>query len=309
MSGKTEIRSAASWLQDHWDIRAAGNFIGGGTGAGILVMAAVAVLVGANVDTFIVLLGLAFVGLGLFCVWLEIGRMLRAAYVVFHPRTSWMTREAFVAVPLFGIGFFAAWFRDVGALVATGTLGLIFLYCQARILKAAKGIPAWRESTVVPFILLTGLAEGAALMVSISWLVVPTKFSLLLPPTLLALVVLRYVVWRAHQKRLIVKGMPVGTLQAFKKYDPLIFFGGHLIPIALFGSGLALTYPASRYAMILGALLAMLVGWLMKYVLITKAAFNQGFQLPKEPVRGKGKPGPSAKPGWTLPENAEKFVP
>jgi hypothetical protein len=39
-----------------------------------------------------------------------------------------------------------------------------FLYCQARILRAAKGIPAWRTPWVVPLIVLSGLAEGGALL-------------------------------------------------------------------------------------------------------------------------------------------------
>ena len=52
--------------------------------------------------------GLALVGLGLFCVWLEIGRPLRALHVFFNPRTSWMTREAFVATLLFPAGLAAA---------------------------------------------------------------------------------------------------------------------------------------------------------------------------------------------------------
>jgi phenylacetyl-CoA:acceptor oxidoreductase subunit 2 len=39
-----------------------------------------------------------------------------------------------------------------------------FLYCQARILRAAKGIPAWRTPWVVPLIVISGLAEGGALL-------------------------------------------------------------------------------------------------------------------------------------------------
>ena len=42
----------------------------------------------------------AFIGAGLTCVWLEIGRPLRAINVFFHPQTSWMTREGIVAVPI-----------------------------------------------------------------------------------------------------------------------------------------------------------------------------------------------------------------
>jgi len=41
-------------------------------------------------------------------------------------------------------------------------------------------------------------------------------------------------------------------------------------------------------------------GWAIKFILITRAAYNQGFALPHTPVRGTGQPGPGVKPGWTF---------
>ena len=49
---------------------------------------------------------------------------------------------------------------------------------------------------------------------------------------------------------------------------------------------------------VIGALLAVLGGWWMKFVVIARAAFNQGFALPLTPVRGVGVPGAGDKPGW-----------
>jgi hypothetical protein len=74
-----------------------------------------------------------------------------------------MTREALVAPLLL------AWRRSGGG--AAGQCCsrwrrwrlLAFVYCQARILQAATGIPAWREPLIVPLIVATGLAEGAGL--------------------------------------------------------------------------------------------------------------------------------------------------
>jgi hypothetical protein len=51
--------------------------------------------------------------------------------------------------------------------VGAGPAAAAFLYCQARILRAAMGIPAWRGPWVVPLIVVSGLAEGGALL----WLV------------------------------------------------------------------------------------------------------------------------------------------
>jgi phenylacetyl-CoA:acceptor oxidoreductase subunit 2 len=139
-----------SALQRSWDARAAANFMLGGAGAGLV---ACAPLTG---NSYATLAGLAMIAVGLGAVWLETGRKLRAAHVLFNPFTSWMTREAFAALLLFPLGLF---FPLLAAPVA-----LVFLYCQARILRAAKGIPAWRTPWVVPLIVLSGLAEGGALL-------------------------------------------------------------------------------------------------------------------------------------------------
>ncbi|HKB54518.1 MAG TPA: DmsC/YnfH family molybdoenzyme membrane anchor subunit, partial [Ramlibacter sp.] len=91
------------WQQAHWDWRAAGNFMFGGAGAGLLVFT---VLAGTRGLAGIVLLlaGMALIGLGLLCVWLEIGRPLRAFNVMRRPGSSWMTREAMVAPLVFALG-------------------------------------------------------------------------------------------------------------------------------------------------------------------------------------------------------------
>ena len=147
-----------SQLQKHWDVRAALNFMLGGAGAGLMIAAAIA----GSRSPWPVAVSLALVASGLFAVWLEIGRKLRALHVLFNPFTSWMTREAFAAMLLFPLGLGALLrpqFLPAAALAAAA-----FLYCQARILRAATGIPAWRRPAVVPLIVITGLAEGAALL-------------------------------------------------------------------------------------------------------------------------------------------------
>ena len=84
------------WQQTSWDWRAAGNFIGGGAGCGLLLFATLADAQGVLRQGLLVL-ALLLVSLGLLCVWAEIGRPWRALNVLFHPRTSWMTREALLA--------------------------------------------------------------------------------------------------------------------------------------------------------------------------------------------------------------------
>ena len=67
----------APWQQKSWDWRAAGNFICGGAGSGLIVFTVAAGAHGLALS-MLMLGGLALVGDGLLCVWLEIGRPLRA---------------------------------------------------------------------------------------------------------------------------------------------------------------------------------------------------------------------------------------
>ena len=110
----------------------------------------------------LMLAGLALVGAGLFCVSLELGRPLRALNVFRNPWTSWMGREAWTSMLLFPAGLAAAWGVPGFAWVAAA-FALVFVYCQARLLQAAKGIPAWREPLLVPLLVTTGLVEGGGL--------------------------------------------------------------------------------------------------------------------------------------------------
>src|SRR5207237_791870 len=127
------------------------------------------------------------------CVWLEIGRPLRAVNVFVHLKRSWMSRESVAAVALFllGAGLIAglrwrAW--------PTAVAALVFLYCQARILGAARGIPAWRAPLTVPLLVATALAEGVGLFAVVaSWTQPPATFAW----ALAALAIVRSLLWFA----------------------------------------------------------------------------------------------------------------
>ncbi|MGH8766257.1 MAG: hypothetical protein ACRET8_11130, partial [Burkholderiales bacterium] len=146
-----------AWVQRHWDWRAAANFMFGGTGAGLLLVAAITM----PSPEFAFQLALLLVAGGLGAVWLEIGRKLRAAHVMFNPFTSWMTRESFAALLLFAFGLaYIAW-HQIWLLVGAAFAACAFVHCQARILRASRGIPAWRMPELEPIILSSALAEGA----------------------------------------------------------------------------------------------------------------------------------------------------
>jgi phenylacetyl-CoA:acceptor oxidoreductase 26-kDa subunit len=249
-------------LQTMWDARAALNFMLGGAGAGLL-----AASVFFRAEPFVpVLVALALIGAGLGAVWLEIGRKLRAIHVFFNPFTSWMTREAFVAVVVFVLALSALALRNQLLYYAAALAALGFLYCQARILFGAKGIPTWRAREVVPLIVTTGLAEGLGLALLFE---APAHLLVLFAVA----VILRAWAWARYRaavksSHLVSAGtvlLRLGTLAA--------------LALAVLGFFVPLVAP-------LAGLAALAAGWNFKFRLVTRAAIRQDFTLPHLPIRG-----------------------
>ncbi len=296
------IERVAPWGQTAWDARAAGNFIGGGTGTGLALCVAAASLAGFGVSRAACLAAALFVALGLACVALEIGRPLRFLGVFLHPQTSWMSREALVAPLLLAALAAAAWFGRAEFAALAGLLAAAMLYCQARMLEAAKGIPAWREPQIVPLIAASGLAEGAgafALFAGRSHVAPPLVAALLI-----VLVTARVLAWNAYRARFARGPAPLGTRKALERIDRPMLVLGTLLPIAL--SAAALIAALLLAAPLAGAVLAAAAGacalaggWLCKFTIVTRAGFTQAFALPNFPVRGTGAGGPGARPGWS----------
>lgn len=295
MSAATQFRGVSPWRQTYWDWRAVGNFAGGGTGTGFLAAVAVAALAGAP-SRLLAVLALAFVGAGLTCVWLEIGRPWRALNVFFNPRTSWMSREAALAPVLFGVGGLAVLLGSTELLAAAALLGLGFLYCQARILQASKGIPAWRQPEIVPLVVASGLTEGFGMFL------VAAPLAGLAPSwaatVLIGLLALRLFVLRRYIARL-DGAAPKQSLRALAKVLPAVYGLGHALPAALLILGLALPVPAASAACFaLAGLAAAAAGWWLKFTIIVDAAYTQGYAVGRAPARTPGMSGPGGKPGW-----------
>lgn len=279
------------WQQAHWDARAAGNFIGGGAGSGLIVASALA---GASDAAFtaLMLAGLALIALGLTSVWLEIGRPWRALNVFRHPQRSWMSREAIVAALLMPTGL-ATVLAQPALVWPTAVLALVFLFCQSRMLPAARGIPAWRSALTAPLVIVTGLAEGLGLFVFIAAL----RGVVVLGPALAlgALVLLRIALWFAYRRATAASLAPRAN-RALDGAGRWLQIAGTLLPLAALAFALLGAWPqvAAVPLLALAGLASALAGSGFKFVLITRAGFNQGFALVRPPVRGVRRSAPPA---------------
>ena len=118
--------------------------------------------------------------------------------------------------------------------------------------------------------------------------------------TLAVLAVARIWAWWRYLNALESEGAPTRTLEIFTACRMWFFAAGLVLPLALVAAGLIVPV-AAAILFALAGLSVFATGWAIKFILITRAAYNQGFALPHTPIRGSGVPGPAVKPGWTLP--------
>jgi phenylacetyl-CoA:acceptor oxidoreductase subunit 2 len=268
------------WQQAHWDARAAANFICGGMGSGLVAVAAISGAQGTSQAASLVV-GVVLVAVGLASVFAELGRPLRAANVIRNPRTSWMSREALVAPAMIACALAAAAGHAALAYVAAA-LALAFVYCQGRMLHAARGIPAWRAPLVPALLVTTGLAEGAGL-----FLVVAAAFGARAawPLGLLAvLVVARWLVFRRYRASLGAALAPRAAA-ALDGSGRWLAWMGTVAPLALAVAAVPAS-GASTWLAATAGLAAAFAGAALKRTLMLAAGHNQGFAIAHLPVRG-----------------------
>lgn len=278
----TKLSRFGTAHQTNWDWRAAANFICGGAGSALLALSMLHAFPGPA-SGLATLLGLLLIGVGLACVWMEIGRPWRAFNVLFHPQTSWMTREAYVAALI--VVLLAAQLVT-GATVlgyAAGLAALLFLYAQARILKAARGIPAWRTPAVVPLVVATGLVEGMALLALL--LAARGELTSTLVTVLFALVTVRAAAWMHYRRTLLAADTPQATRRTLEVMHRGVLFAGTVTPLAL--AAIAIVAPGSAALTgALAALGALGAGWHAKLLLVVCAAQVQGYAFGNKLRRG-----------------------
>lgn len=277
--------------QTLWDWRAAMNWIFGGVGSGLAVAAWLAALVGAvpaaSVPAMHVLAA-AIMALGLFFVFLKIGRKLRFWRALARPQTSWMTREiyavaAFYPAVLANLLWPSAWLALAG-----GVLALAFLFCQAKILHLARGVPAWRAPLVPWMILASGLFEGLGLLgllVALGWRAGPPGAAL--PLAGLALAVVNALLWAAYRRGAQAAGIVPLARRVIERLAAPLHLAGHALAALAFAAALVHPPRALLYLGIAGTA-AIVQGAVWKFTLIVRAGYQQGYLLPAVPQRGSG---------------------
>lgn len=279
--------------QTLWDWRAAMNWCFGGTSSGFALLAALATAAGVVEPARLPIayaVAAVLMAIGLFFVFLKIGRKLRFWRAISRPQTSWMTRELYAVIlfyPLVALSIVLphAWLDALAALAAA-----VFLVCQAQILYRARGIPAWRAPLVPWMIFATGLLEGFGLvaLTALAWPGFARAALPILPAAGLVLVALNAALWFAYRSSAKARGIPPLARGVIARVSLPLHLVGHVVPAVL----LAVSFgaPGAATALVgLAGIAAIAGGVLWKFTVIVRAGYYQGFALGKLPQRGSGK--------------------
>ncbi len=197
------------------------------------------------------------------------------------------------------------YFPRSGGLIVTSLIGMIaagYLYCQARMLQGAKGIPSWAHPALIPYLMATGLTEGMGLAICFPALaspVVQAAFALLL--------VMRLVTWLRYTHGLQQGRTPQDSLAVINGISGIFLSAGHFLPIILLVVA-ALKPGLNAFLVPAAGGLAAVAGWFSKAVIITRAAHTQGFAIPTMPIRGQGVSGQSARQEWQKPPGTKSHA-
>ncbi|MEM4287667.1 MAG: hypothetical protein QXV97_02530 [Candidatus Caldarchaeum sp.] len=254
---------SAYWLerQHIWEWLALGNFLVGGAGGGLYV---VAVLTG-SADGLLSLAAAGLVVAGLVFVGVEAGNPVKAYHVFRNFRQSWMSREAVFAtgfVLLSGLDFmwpnvllkWLAWFCAASYVVSQGFM-----------LAAAKKIPSWNTPLTPPLFIVLSLSAGLGITAVLD------KTQNTIAPMLLGLLTIvlaaSYAAWPGATKYF------KQSLMAERNWVFLLFS----IVIA------AVAVASSQTSIFLAGVMLLLSSSLFKYVIIIRMSYKLPVLPPLEP--------------------------
>ena len=229
------------------------------------------------------------IAIGLFFVWLKIGRKLRAFYVVLKPQNSWMSREVYAVGLLYLAGLIDYFSPSNFMHLIIAIVALTFLYCQARILHSAKGIPTWRAPKIPWILLATGFYEGFGLLAIYSFIYPQSiPLSSILPVGGLVLAAINALLWQNYVMSLGDEGVGQKSQNLLLASTLKIQFISYLLPSILAMIFLVWGNEGSWTLAVAGVLVDVgSIYW--KILLITKACHQQGYAIAKFPQRGSGR--------------------
>jgi len=272
-------------LQTFWDWRAAMNWIFGGVGTGLAIATGMGLWLGMVAGSrapALYFVSAALVASGLFFVFLKIGRQARFWRAATRWQSSWMTRELYAALVFFPSVLACLLVPGPRAFALASVSAAAFLFCQAKILHRARGIPAWRVPLMPWMIVATGLLEGWGALAALGG-ASGGRFA----AVGVVLVLVNALLWRGYVAGAGSQGVPPLAERKLQALTSPLRLIGHAAPVGL-AIAAWLAPGAAGALLVLAGVAAVAGGAAWKFTVIVRAAFTQGFDLVRAPQRGSG---------------------
>jgi phenylacetyl-CoA:acceptor oxidoreductase subunit 2 len=241
------------------DILSTADFTLGGAGAGLLLLASLAALTQFFAAP-LVIAGLVLLVLG---HAIALVRGSRPAGV-----SKWRRNQAIAAAVAAVISAAALSMPEVMPLVwVPAALSLIF---QGRILDSTADRPAWRSPLVVPLLLVSGVAEGAGLLLLLAPLCLEQQPDWT-AGLLLGLLAARLFVWMTYRRRIMAASPPVNVARVLETFSTPFALGGNVAPVLMMMIAAGGQAELAAAGMPAAGLAALAGGWALKVMLITRA--------------------------------------
>jgi hypothetical protein len=237
-----------------WGWPAAVNLVAGGLGTGFYVAAAVGARGAAPVA--LAWLGPLLVLVGFAAVAVEAGRPSRALRVLARARTSWMSREAWLAGAFVAFALAEVVVPGPAPRLLAVAAAVALAIAQGAVLRAARGVAAWGVAVMPALFLSSALVSGTGLLVVVD--VARGGPSIRLLGATLALLTVHVVVWWAYltwsAERAFLEG--VRPLRGGRGALAIVG-GGYLLPSLCLALAVALPELAASLAALGGALVVL----------------------------------------------------
>ncbi|HSE91812.1 MAG TPA: DmsC/YnfH family molybdoenzyme membrane anchor subunit [Methylomirabilota bacterium] len=243
-------------LQNLWRMPAVVNFAGGGLGAGLYVVAALASdFLPAPALTVASWLGPLLVLGGFAAVATEAGRPLRGARVLARVATSWMSREVWIGAAFAALAACEFVIPHSLARLLALAAAVALVVAQGFIVRRARGLAAWNVPLMPFTFLVSSLVSGAGGYLLVTLALGGPPGGRLLGATL-AVLVLSALNWRAYLTWSADPAYVEATRPLREGATAREVVGiGHVAPFALVAAALVAPALAAPAAALAGALM------------------------------------------------------
>jgi DMSO reductase anchor subunit len=270
-----------------WGRQAVINFFLGGTGAGLFLFSNAIDFFSADPTavskkiTFVLICPLLVV-MGFAALATEVGRPLKAGYLLQKLKHVWLSRETFFALVFVGTTLLYGFLCWIGFRVIALTSATALLVCQGLILYQIRAIDSWNFLAIPPFFFSSGFCSGSGMFLLMESIHPnpPTENSLIIA---LIGITVNLTLWLVYISRFRVRNFTETWSLSYAMVELVRHTSGHLLSLTFLVLCLVLRRGAMDFIIdILEAITGLVIMggiWRQEATIILKKSYKKGISI------------------------------